>query len=527
MNERLEASDFASFRSSAPGAEMLLSGAINSPDGDLRLTEWLGLPAPDPSRGRVFEERWPPHHFRKALDERVASYGSFVHLLVGPECDWAAPVEDNPAFEGLDLSACQQPQGCSFCGMPHPSGYRTARSPVDLAMEQIHAAEASLPAWLRHREYLVRGVNLFDRVDELMAAVVRAGVPPSIFHFSIRIDRFVRGAQRVRAALAAAADAGHRLGIWNMGVENFSPAENERFNKGLDLATLEAGVTLARELADAWGETFVFDPTGGFGFILFTPWTTTSDLRRNIHAFRSFGLRPDGLFLGTGLQLMPGRAITALAERDGLLVEGDGDQPRRAGSVVSSQDQLLPYRFRDPRLAPLSRVLRSAVEPSCGPGDEPLFRTVQGWLDAIPGGRERLIDIFEAMVDAVDAAEQPPTPAELLRAAETALGLDTGLSWARLSGALERDPRKDPRFRSAEVVMEGGHHSVLVILGTDAGPVEILLARREEEGRYLLHSERVGLWHRGEWKGMRPEDQETLRRLLVVAEAVLGSDLAT
>ena len=82
------------------------------------------------------------------------------------------------------------------------------------------------------------------------------GFPPSTFYFSYRADELLAVEKKVDSILPELQRAGHRIAIYNLGAENFSPDENERLNKGLTVGQI------ASQLLNVWALVFVADFLG-------------------------------------------------------------------------------------------------------------------------------------------------------------------------------------------------------------------------------------------------------------------------
>ena len=259
----------------------------------------------------------------------------------------------------------------------------------------------------RSREYVVNGAALWPRLDRFLDALLAETLPASAFHFHCRADELVRAAPVLERRLADLEVAGHSLNIFSMGVENFSPAENRRFNKGLHTAD----VRRAAELMWAWERrypaTFSFSAHGGFSFILFTPWTTPEDLRENIRGLRA--LRPMGhdprFALRTRVQLIAGRAITALAVHDGLVADAMEDAHGfDSGCITDWDERELAWRFAEPELSLLYRFCRRLAADPAVPGQDADLVAVRRWLREVPHHRQDVLDLLELATDLVQEA---------------------------------------------------------------------------------------------------------------------------
>ena len=207
-------------------------------------------------------------------------------------------------------------------------------------------------------------IHAFERFDEVFEIALRLRVPPAVFLFNPRIDDVLRARRRIERVLPALARAGHEVRILSMGIENFSPRENARFNKGITASQVDKLLALTRKWERAHPGVFRPFKGGGdmveFGFILFTPWTTLADIRVNLEAAakRSFGEK--GYWLYSTLVIHAVSPIYQLARRDGrILADRFPDRGQCYGWVKNENnpDEVVPWRFRDAKAAEYFAVL--------------------------------------------------------------------------------------------------------------------------------------------------------------------------
>ncbi len=355
-----------------------------------------------------------PAHDRELLNDLAQKHQPYTWLMLGPICLYRRPLQRNPDYAGVDLSACASDDACSFCVPP-----RDERVPADVvaaAMRQLLAAEATTPPGVRGRQYVVNGAALWFKLEAFLEALLAEDLPPSGFYFHCRADELVRAAPALERRLAELEVKGHSINVFSMGVENFSAAENQRFNKGLDAAALRRAAELMWAWERRYPRTFSFAAHGGFSFILYTPWTTTDDLRDNIRALRA--LRPLGhdprFALRTRAQLIRGRAITALAERDGLTADAMEDHAFDSGCITDHDQQEIPWRFAAPAAALLYRLSRRLAGDPEVPSDDPQLAALDRWQRDLPAHRQDVLDLLELAADHLDAHPEVATFEALL-----------------------------------------------------------------------------------------------------------------
>lgn len=394
--------------------------------------DWLGWPPPEPADAALVDVAEPDHSC-VLLGALARTIRPMVPVVGGPVCLYAEPLAQNPAFAGVDLERAHRAVGCSFCGERGVPRYRYRTAAEALALRQIRRAVETLPAERWSGEFLLTGSAAFLRLRALCEGLLAETLPPLALYFYCRIDELRRKAEAIDALLPRLAAAGHSIHLFAMGVENFSPAENQRFNKGLTDEDIALAFARLERWEREWPQAFGFRAHGGFSFILYTPWTTIADLRTNLAAARRYAFEESPHFFASRLQLFPRRPITLLAERDGLLAPEFADPAFAAydsGCIVEPGQEELPWRFREPAVAAVYAASLRIAPPAALAGDDPLSRRVAALVAALPdapGGRFRL---FEALLDAAEEGTPDgaaPDPATLVeRAAARISPADVG-----------------------------------------------------------------------------------------------------
>lgn len=377
----------------------------------------LGLPT------NAWEGRWlldavEPQYDNRLIPPprgRAEPPRPYVAVIAGPVCLYGRPLARNPYYAGLELPPGPGAIGCAFC-RKRELVYRLKTPPVELALRQCRTAAATLDRFSGDT-YLIRAARVALGFGDFVQAVLDADLPPSRFLFSYRVDELLRVADQVTAKLPGLARAGHRLRIYNPGIENFSARENERFNKGISPEQVDRVVAQIRRWAGAFPETFSFE---SFGMILFTPWTTLDDVAVNYRRLRNFTFPEIGMEwrrLRSKLQILPETAIARLAARDGALVDSfDGFFFWDGRCVGDPRQRELPWRFLDPRTAVFYELvwrLTAAQEPGARPADALARRT----LELFQSRPDRWPHVLDFLLEKLDAATRDPPiedPADLL-----------------------------------------------------------------------------------------------------------------
>ncbi|MBI5477721.1 MAG: hypothetical protein HY906_02630 [Deltaproteobacteria bacterium] len=329
-------------------------------------------------------------------------------------CLYAAPLGDNPAYGDVDLSGIERKFACAFCPGPPDLKYRYRTPPLDLAMRQIAAVRAEPETVWSRSQFVIRSAAVFFAMSKLLQRLeLEAAAPVSLF-FGCRADEVLARADDIAAALAIARRCGHAIHVFSMGVESFSPPENERFNKRLSAATVGAALRRLREWEREYRGTFFFTRHGGLGFILFTPWTTLEDLRLNLAAARELGLEEDGFFLTRRVMLLGDTPLLRLAEHDGL-VDPSAAQDRALfewlqrhcdpGCRRFFEEQDRPWRFREAVTARVCAITVRMAKLDAIVEDDPHHRRI---VEAVRSSRVRLLDAFSALLGIAEDHREAP-----------------------------------------------------------------------------------------------------------------------
>lgn len=375
--------------------------------------DWLPKALGMPTAG--WTGRWLVDAVRPAYDNglvpppegKAAPAPPLLPLIAGPTCTYERKVAANRFYRDLPLPAGTRQAGCTFCPLNGDARYRYETPALELTVRQLLAAAATAERY--HADsYQAHGALVALRIDEFFRALSGHTLPPSRFHFQYRIDELLRTAERLDTALALARESGHRIVLYNMGVENFSPVENERLNKGI----LPEQVVAAADRVERWRQEYpdAFE-FGNFGLILFTPWTTLDDIALNYERIRSRrfpGIDGDSRMLRSKLQLVSGTAVAELARRDGVVVEAPGDFFVWDGNCIGHGSQIeYPWRFRHEEVADFYEVVRRVTLDGGGNGDDPLRAALRDLYESRPDRWRERVDF---LLDALAVAREVPRP---------------------------------------------------------------------------------------------------------------------
>lgn len=355
-----------------------------------------------------------PEFRRKNLNRAPWLTPRFIRVAAGVYCSYRTRAADNPHYR--DLALPTPFLSCSFCGSG-PSA-RPRRPPladapafvarqIDAACRRRGAADGAI-------RFELSGSESWRHLEALVGALSRRGVRAAELHFMPRVDELLAARAALERCLPLMADNDLSLRLYGMSVENFSPAENLRFNKGISAGQVHEAVAFMTALKARWPGRF-HPPPGGLSMILFTPWTTLEDLRVNVENIERCAMIDRSFALSRRLQLFPGRPITALAERDGLIAAGRDDHFYNAGCMTEADQDDLPWRFLNPEVAVLWRLARRL---SCDrgrlPPDDPESRALESFLSGTPRDPADPLPIFRKALETVSRHPQAGTMFNLL-----------------------------------------------------------------------------------------------------------------
>lgn len=349
INERLAEEQRAAVEAASPGARLVYCRLDENFLEDFAgFVRELGASA----RGRPLDaeriESLEPDFRRSILNAAPWAPDPLIRVIAGPRCSYRARADANPFYRGLKTASATM--SCSFCGTPAKGG--SVRDPAAFAARQAAAAcrERARPGVETRFELI--GARLWPRLEEFLREAVKAGVRGAELSFMPRIDEILAARAAVERCLPLLAENGLALRLYGAGVENFSPDENLRLNKGITAAQVHEAAAFIAETRARWPGQFRFRD-GDLSMILFTPWTTLDDVRVNVENIERCPLILARAAIGSRLQLFEGRDVTRLAGKDGLLLERPAAEFFNSGCITSADQSELPWRFAHPQAAAL------------------------------------------------------------------------------------------------------------------------------------------------------------------------------
>ncbi|MDB4928444.1 MAG: hypothetical protein JWM10_928, partial [Myxococcaceae bacterium] len=281
-------------------------------------------------------------------------------------CPYAADPMALPFFAGVELPEGESVArlGCAFCDMGGDYERRADAEVIADVADQAAFWSARDPSV---EEFVLSDQHAVRYLAPLLRAATARGVRPARWLFAARVDTFVRELPKVRAAVAAAAEAGHVVELYLSGFEAFSDDALARFNKGVTVAEQLAAVAAMRALAREHPGRFEYARARGHSMILWDPWARPEELAEGVAVMRRAGMGEMFHEVGRNrLRLYRDLPLFHAAARDGALRErwdeGDAGAGERKGYNPEH-----PWRFLDGRSRvayELALWLREALGPA-------------------------------------------------------------------------------------------------------------------------------------------------------------------
>jgi hypothetical protein len=307
-----------------------------------------------------------PDYSAVLANHSARSSPAHITVVSGALCGNRRSLGHNPYFKGVDLGTVAAHRGCSFCSSARMPSLTPPGEDLKTIIERQFRGilETAGTAGRNKGIFEFYDFQAFRRFNEVFDLVLRLRVPPAVFLFNPRLDDVLRVRHRIRKTLPALAQAGHEVRFLSMGIENFSERENRRLNKGISLVQVDEFLALTKKWATAYPGVFRPFKAGHdkveLGFILFTPWTTLTDIRLNLTRARARNFSRQGYWLYSTLHIREGEPICFLARKKGdVLVERWPDQGQAYGLFMNEGEAgaLIPWRFKDARVADFFALL--------------------------------------------------------------------------------------------------------------------------------------------------------------------------
>ena len=378
-----------------------------------------------------------------------------------PGCPYQSDARDNPLYADVDIPDGLG-RGCAFCTTGNHYQGAAQADAIARVMTQLRYVRANAPALTT---LVLRDQNPFGYLTEVLQACAAEGVGGFALLLQTRADWLLQGERRFGLALEAAARASITVSPFLVGIENFSQAELDRYNKGIEAAT-NVKLLAALRTWDAAHTSFDLSQAS-FGFILFSPWTTMADLRTNYEAIRETGLHElRGRLLLSRVRLYPDTALYYLAEKEGLL---DGE---RRSSVAAGRYGYFPdvlWRFKDSKTELFARVAAEASERTSGRDELQLFGVLLESFEASATGADVTVEaVLQAMRPHVPRATSGAAGRRSQRDVTIDLGHGCGL------GCVVCGPASGAVAAASKRAMLTGGGGRVVICGAPEGIDDVL-----------------------------------------------------
>jgi hypothetical protein len=284
------------------------------------------------------------------------------YLMLNMGCPYRSASNSSDFLDDLEFSTPWGSAGCTFCNVG-PYEAQTASDRAALIETQLRA----LAMHGTYERLVVIDEFVFRDLDVLAEALLAYAPPGVEVMVRARVDYLDTYQDVLIRALELLAEHGS-ITPYLVGFENFSDDELRRYNKGQSAAqTLSAAQALIA-LSKRWPN---LNLSPSQGFILFGPWTTLEDLKRNAEALGHTDFRAlRGGITRSKLRLNPDAALVAKAKSDGLLIETHRRHDEDNAAATGYQAEL-PYRFADIRT---ERVWALLNGPQAVRGDSELAR---------------------------------------------------------------------------------------------------------------------------------------------------------
>lgn len=374
---------------------------------------------PERMPGDVYLIDIPADYRTKMMNAKAHETKALVRIIGGHHCTSEVPLDGIEFLSGLDYSAWRSRQGCTFCSVTGLDE-RTilhVRDPVEQAIRQLkRVLECTGLEERNAREYDIYDTHVFQRIDEFFERLFDMDFPPGIFHFSPRINDFLKNVPVLHKLMPRMVKSGYKIAILRMGLENFSPAEQRRFNKGISAQQQEQAFRELRALAQQYPDAFMYKD---FGYILFTPYTTLDDLQINLDKSKEYGFWLSSFLVASSLQLDRGTPMVDAVKRDGLHVP---DRPEDMALFYSTyiakavrvNQSYWRFKHREVGLVfrTIVRIASYLDEGLFGPffqRDEPLFQACIQFYEGLTADERELHRILQTFVA---ICGQEPSPAD-------------------------------------------------------------------------------------------------------------------
>ncbi len=410
LNERLRDDQMAALADAAGGARGVYLSHWEQwiqlfPEFIQQEIPEIGGPLPPDWLSRI-----APVFNRKSLGDAPWAVNPLFRIVAGPRCSYRTLVADNPFYRELALP---KTMSCSFCYTS--SNVNPVKDEVAFAVRQIEAACRQLPETTDERQFEVLGSRIWPRLEEFLMALSRAGVRGVELSFMPRIDQILGARESILRCLPTLAAADLAMRLYGAGIENFSPDENMRFNKGISAEQVHEAAAFIISTRSSWPRQFRFTD-GMMSMILFTPWTRLEDLRINVENIERCSLICPFFALGQRLQIFPEpvHPIRLLAERDGLIGASRGNSFYNSGCIVDASQEEIPWRFAHPEVGVLCQLglAISRFKQSDGRATDPVSRKIGDLLMILPTP----LVLFRRAIDEIERRPRTPSLQTLLTA---------------------------------------------------------------------------------------------------------------
>lgn len=361
----------------------------------------------------------PADYATKMMNAKAYETKAFVRIIGGHHCTSMVPFAGNDFLCGLDVTKWRSQQGCTYCSVTGADArtIRHVRDPIEQALRQLKRVLESTGTQGRNaREYDIYDTHVFQQIEVFLERLFEMQFPPGTFHFSPRINDFLDKLPVLKAWMPRMVQAGYKIALLRIGLENFSPAEQKRFNKGITDEQQAIAFRELRALTQQYPDGFFYKD---FGYILFSPYTTLEDLQINLDKSKEYGFRLSSFLVASAIQLDAGTPMIDAVKRDGLHVPERPDDMALfystyiAKAIRRNQSY---WRFQHPEvglvfstIVRIASYLDEAIFGPFFPREEPLFRACVQFYEGLTTDERELWRVLETFVA---ICRQGPVPAD-------------------------------------------------------------------------------------------------------------------
>jgi hypothetical protein len=222
---------------------------------------------------------------------------------------------------------------------------------MDFAIKQICEVFKSSPQFKSPVQLIIGDHEIFREIEKFSDRLVSLKIPPSNFFFTLSMKELEEKLDIIEKILPVLKESNLGFCLYNVPVLNFSQSELDRLKSSLKATNLIRFFKRLVNLSGSYRGTFSYKKPEAFSFILFTPWTTVSDLETNIRWTERFYMEISLNFLRSRLRIFQGDHFHDLAVKEGLVTESFSD------ICFEAAEDEVPWKFKNPEVEFIFKIL--------------------------------------------------------------------------------------------------------------------------------------------------------------------------